>query len=267
VSPSDEELERYSRQLVMPEWSGAAQERLARARVMVVGLGALGTPVAAYLAGAGVGRLELVDSDSVELSNLHRQTLHGTPEIGLAKVTSAARRLADLNPHVEVDALRVRLDPGTAPELVAGASLVVDCSDSFSTRYAVNDACCAARVPLVEAGVLGLEGLLLSISPGESACYRCTFPTPPPPDALASCREAGVLGPMAGIVGSYQALEALKLLAGVGEPLLDRVLRLDGRDASQTLVATRRRPDCPACADAAAAAQSEAMGPTAAPVR
>lgn len=251
---TDGELERYSRQLVMAEWSGAAQRRLAQARVVVVGVGALGTPVATYLVGAGVGQVDLVDSDVVELSNLHRQTVHSTDDLGAAKADSAAARLRALNPEVRVEPLRLRVDSDSAPGLVAGASLVVDCSDSFETRYAVNDACCAGGVPLVEAGVLGLGGLVLSIRPGRSACYRCAFPTPPPAGAVPSCREAGVLGPMAGIVGSHQALEALKLVAGVGEPLLDRLLQIEGRDATQTIVSVRRRPDCPACARVAAAA-------------
>jgi adenylyltransferase/sulfurtransferase len=255
---TDAELERYSRQLVMAEWSGTAQRRLGEARVMVLGVGALGTPVATYLVGAGVGHVVLVDSDVVELSNLHRQTVHSTGDLGTAKVESAAARLRALNPEVHVEPLRLRVDVRTAPGLVAGASLVVDCSDSFDTRYAVNDACCAAGVPLVEAGVLGLGGLVLSIRPGRSACYRCAFPTPPPAGAVPSCREAGVLGPMAGIVGSHQALEALKLVAEVGEPLLDRLLQIEGRDATQTIVSVRRRPDCPACARVAAAAQSPA---------
>lgn len=250
---SDAQLERYSRQLVMAEWSAAAQRALGSARVVVVGCGALGTPVAAYLAGAGVGQMELVDSDLVELSNLPRQTLHATTDVGAPKVASAARRLAELNPEVEVTARRVRLGPGNARGLVAGASVVVDCSDSFDTRYAVNDACCSEGVPLVEGGVLGLGGLVLSVRPGESACYRCAFPTPPPSGAMPSCREAGVLGPVAGVVGSHQALEAVKLLTGVGEPLLDRILSVEARDATHTLVGTRRRPGCSACGAAAPA--------------
>jgi adenylyltransferase/sulfurtransferase len=265
MSFSTDQLERYSRQLVMPEWSGEAQRRLSEARVVVIGVGALGSPVATYLVGAGVGRLELLDSDVVELSNLHRQTLHSSADLELPKVESAARRLRALNPEVEIAARRLRVDDETAPSVVAGATLVVDCSDSFETRYAVNDACCRERVPLVEAGVLGLGGLVLSIRPGESACYRCAFPVPPAPDAVPSCRDAGVLGPMAGIVGSHQALEALKLLSGVGEPLLDRILQLEGRDVSQTLVTTRRRPGCPACTNLGLAPQSVSMASTGGP--
>ena len=229
---SDLELERYSRQLVMPEWSGAAQERLRSASAVVVGAGALGSPVGLYLAAAGVGRIGIVDSDPVELSNLHRQPLHFTPDIGLPKAENAAVKLRALNPEV------------------------VDCADTFDTRYLVNDACCAQAIPLVEGAVLGLSGQVMTIRPGESACYRCAFPDPPPPGAVPSCREAGVLGAMAGIVGSIQALEALKLLGGVGRPLLDRILQVDGATMEHTLISTARRDDCPSCSRVPAAAQS-----------
>lgn len=252
MSLSDIELERYSRQLVLPEWSGRAQERLKEASAIVVGAGALGSPVAAYLAAAGLGRLGVVDSEPVELSNLHRQPLHYTPDIGVPKAESAAAKLGVLNPEVQVEPYPVRLEPGNAEAIVTGANVVVDCSDSFATRYAVNDACCAEGVALVEGGVLGFAGLVLSIQPGVSACYRCAFPTRPPEGSVPSCREAGVLGAMAGLVGSIQALEALKLLAGVGRPLLDRILQIDGQGMEQTLVATGRREDCAACATAAA---------------
>jgi molybdopterin/thiamine biosynthesis adenylyltransferase len=249
VSPelSDADLERYSRQLVLPEWSEAAQLALREASVLVIGAGALGSPVAAYLAGAGVGRLGLVDDDDVEVSNLHRQHLHFTPDIGVPKAESAAAKLRFLNPGVLVEAYRVRLDPGTAPALIDGHDLVVDCSDSFATRYAVNAACCAAGVALVEGGVLGVSGLVMAIRPGESACYRCAFPEAPPPGSAPSCAEAGVLGPAAGVVGSLQALEALKLLTGFQPPALDGFLQVDLADPALLRVAVRRRPDCPDC--------------------
>jgi adenylyltransferase/sulfurtransferase len=243
---SESELERYSRQLVLPEWSGAAQESLRGASVIVVGAGALGSPVATYLAAAGVGHIGVVDHDAVELSNLHRQPLHFTPDLGLPKASNAVVKLSALNPEVQVDQYPVRLDEANAEPIVMGASVVVDCSDSFETRYVVNDACCAQGVPLVEAGVLGFSGLVMSIRPGESACYRCAFPTQPV--NAPSCRDAGVLGAMAGIVGSIQALEAIKLLAGVGEPLLDTILQIDGATLEFTRVSTERDPDCRACA-------------------
>jgi adenylyltransferase/sulfurtransferase len=209
MSLSDSELERYSRQLVLPEWSGAAQERLRAATVIVVGAGALGSPAATYLAAAGVGRIGLVDQDAVELSNLHRQPLHFTPDLGAPKAESAAAKLRFLNPEVQLEPYPVRLDEANAGAIVMGADLVVDCSDSFETRYLVNDTCCREQIDLVEAGVLGFTGLAMSIRPGRSACYRCAFPVPPPPGSLPSCREAGVLGAMAGIIGSVQALEAI----------------------------------------------------------
>ena len=245
---SERELERYSRQLLMPQWTGAAQERLKEASAVVVGAGALGSPAATYLVAAGIGRLGVVDGDVVELSNLHRQPLHLTPDVGSQKAEVAAAKLGLLNPEAIVEPYPVELTEQNGEAIVMGADVVLDCTDSFESRYAINAACCAQRVPLVEAGVVGFEGLVLSIRPGESACYRCAFPVEPLREARRSCREAGVLGAMAGLVGSIQALEALKLIGTVGEPLLDRILQIDGHDMTQTLVATERRPDCPACA-------------------
>ena len=244
---TDAEVERYSRQLVLEEWSAEAQEALRAESAIVVGAGALGSPAAAYLAAAGVGRIGIVDSDPVELSNLQRQPLHFTPDIGLNKAESAAAKLGVLNPEVTVEPYPVRLEEANAEAILAGADVVLDCSDTFETRYLVNDACCRVGAQLVEAGVLGFEGLVMSVRPGESACYRCAFPSPPPPETVRACRDYGVLGPVAAIVGSLQALEALKLLTGVGEPLLDRFLQFDGRDISHLVVATSRRVDCTAC--------------------
>jgi adenylyltransferase/sulfurtransferase len=240
-------LERYSRQLVLPQWSEAAQRALGEASVLVVGAGALGSPVAAYLAGAGVGRLGVADDGDVELSNLHRQFLHFTPDVGLPKATSAAAKLGFLNPGVVVDPYPARFEAANAAALIEGHSLVVDCTDAFATRYAVNAACCAAGVPLVEGGVVGLAGLVMAIRPGETACYRCAFPDPPPPGAVPSCAEAGILGPAAGVIGSLQALEALRLLAGLPGGLTDAFLQVDLADASFLRVAVARRPDCPDC--------------------
>jgi molybdopterin-synthase adenylyltransferase len=254
VALTDIEVERYSRQLVLPDWSGEVQERLRGSAAIVVGAGALGAPVAAYLAGAGVGRIGIVDDDVVELSNLHRQFLHASHELGEGKAENAAARVGALNTDVVAEPYPVRVTADNAEAIVQGADVVVDCSDSFETRYLVNEACCAAGVALVEAGASGFEGLVMSIRPGESACYRCAFPTAPA--AGPSCEETGILGPVAGIVGSVQALEAIKLLSGVGRPLLDSILQIDAREMTHTIVATRRRPDCVACAEARAAPQS-----------
>jgi molybdopterin/thiamine biosynthesis adenylyltransferase len=243
---TDAEIERYSRQLVLPEWGAAAQLAVSEASVLVIGAGALGAPVALYLAGAGVGRIGILDDDEVELSNLHRQLLHFTPDVGVPKAESAATKLRFLNPDIVVEPYQVRAEAANAPALVEGQDLVVDCSDSFSTRYAVNAACCAARVPLVEAGVLGMSGLVMSIKPGRTACYRCAFPVEP--QDAPSCADAGVLGPAAGVIGSLQALEALKLLTGVAPAIADGFLQVDLATTEFLRVHASRRDDCPDCA-------------------
>ncbi len=237
----DLDVERYSRQLVLPEWSAAAQRALGAASVLVVGAGALGSPVALYLSGAGIGRLGIVDSDDVELSNLHRQHLHFTPDLGVAKAHSAAAKLGFLNPEIVVEPYQAPFNAA----MLEGQDLVVDCTDSFEARYAINAACCAARVPLVEGGVVGLSGLVMAIRPGETACYRCAVPQAP--EGAASCAEAGVLGPAAGVIGSLQALEALKLLAGL-PALTDAFLQVDLLSLDFLRVTVKRRADCPDCA-------------------
>ena len=242
---SEDEQHRYSRHLLLPEWSEAAQVAVREASVLVIGAGGLGSPVAMHLAGAGVGRLGIVDSDAVEISNLHRQHLHFTPDLGVAKAASAAAKLRFLNPEIVVEDYYARIDADNAGGMVEGQDLVVDCSDSFATRYAVNAACCAAGIPLVEGGVVGWSGLVMGIRPGESACYRCAFPLEPA-DA-PSCAEAGVLGPAAGVIGSLQALEALKLLTGAVEPLVDGFLQVDLASLDVLRVSVARRDDCPDC--------------------
>ena len=244
---SEAELDRYSRQLVLPEWSEAAQVALREAAVLVIGAGALGSPVATYLAGAGVGRIGIADDDEVAVSNLHRQHLHFTPDVGVPKAASAAAKLAFLNPEIVVEPYQVRFEPANAAALVEGQDLVVDCSDSFETRYAVNAACCAAGIPLVEGGVVGLGGLVMAIRPGETACYRCAFPEPPPPGAAPTCAEAGVLGPAAGVIGSLQALEAIRLLAGLPGEAAGGFLEVDLATQTFVRVAVARRPACPDC--------------------
>jgi molybdopterin/thiamine biosynthesis adenylyltransferase len=244
---SEAELDRYSRQLVLPEWSEAAQVALREAAVLVIGAGALGSPVATYLAGAGVGRIGIADDDEVAVSNLHRQHLHFTPDVGVPKAASAAAKLAFLNPEIVVEPYQVRFEPANAAALVEGQDLVVDCSDSFETRYAVNAACCAAGIPLLEGGVVGLGGLVMAIRPGETACYRCAFPEPPPPGAAPSCAEAGVLGPAAGVIGSLQALEAIRLLAGLPGEAAGGFLEVDLARQTFVRVSVARRPACPDC--------------------
>ena len=242
---SEEEIESYSRQLVLPGWSELAQVALRDASVLIVGAGALGSPVALYLAGAGVGRIGLVDSDVVEVSNLHRQPVHFTPDAGVPKVESAAAKLRFLNPDVLVEPYQVRLDADNAGGLVEGQDLVIDCSDSFETRYAVNAACCEAGINLIEGGVVGWTGMVMTIRPGLTSCYRCAFPVEPV-DA-PSCADAGVLGPAAGVVGSLMALEALKLMSGAAVPLRNEFLQIDLASLELLRVSVMPRRECPDC--------------------
>ena len=245
MSLTEREIERYSRQLVLPEWTGEAQERLKGATAIVIGMGALGSPAATYLAAAGVGRIGVVDGDWVELSNLQRQPLHFTPDVETQKAESAAQKLGVLNSEITVEPYPVEVDADNAAAIVMGADVVLDCTDSFETRYLINDACCEQRVPLVEAGAIGFTGMVFAIRPGVTACYRCAFPTAPA--NAPRCADVGILGPVAGVIGSLQALEALKLLADVGEAPGDRILHFDGLTLQQTLVRTSRRADCSAC--------------------
>ncbi|MGI8631678.1 MAG: HesA/MoeB/ThiF family protein [Solirubrobacterales bacterium] len=241
----ESELKRYARQLVLPGFGAEQQARLRAADVLVVGAGALGSPVAGYLAAAGVGRLGIVDDDVVELSNLQRQWLHRERDLGYNKAEAACIAVTNLNAEVLPEAYPVRLTADNAAALVAGRTVVVDCTDSLETTYAVNDACLQAGVPLVEAGVLGLTGQLVTVIPNQTACYRCLFPEPDQgAPAAPSCREAGILGPVAGIVGSAQALETIKLIAGIGDPLTDRIWHLDGHTLAVTEVRSGPRADC-----------------------
>ncbi len=244
---NEDELERYSRQLILPEWTEMSQIALRDASVLVIGAGALASPVAMYLAGAGVGRLGIVDDDNVEISNLHRQPLHFTPDVGEPKAESAAAKLRFLNPDIVVEAYRVWVDEDNVDGLVAGQDLVIDCSDSFATRYTVNKACCDAGIDLVEGGAVGWAGLVMTIVPKRTACYRCAFPTAP--EGSLTCSQAGIAGPVAGVIGSLQALEALKFLTGAQPPLVDAFLNVDLATMETTRVAVRRDPKCADCGD------------------
>jgi adenylyltransferase/sulfurtransferase len=232
-----DELERYSRHIVMREVGGAGQQALAEARVLVVGAGGLGAPALLYLSAAGVGTLGIVDDDVVSLSNLQRQVIHATSDVGRPKVDSAAERIIRLNPHVEVLAHALRIDASNALGLVSRYDLVLDGSDNFATRYAVSDACFKARRPLVT-GALGVfDATLTTIRAHErgpdgrpNPTYRCLFPEPPPPGTVASCAEAGVLGALAGLLGSMMALEAIREIVGFGQGLVGRLIHIDARD-------------------------------------
>ncbi|MGE5623747.1 MAG: HesA/MoeB/ThiF family protein [Methanocella sp.] len=246
---TEAELQRYSRQILLKEVGGKGQRRLAEARVLVVGAGGLGSPVLYYLAAAGVGRLGIVDADRVDLSNLQRQILHRTKDVGRFKAESAARAVAELNPDVRVDVHRTWLSKDNVSELIDGYDVIIDGVDNFPTRYLLNDACVMAGKPLVEAGILRFDGLVTTIMPGEGPCYRCLFPDPPPPGAIPSCQEAGVIGAVAGVTGVLQANEALKLILGIGEPLIGRVLFFDALSGAFRAVKVNRRAQCPVCGD------------------
>ncbi|TBW06512.1 molybdopterin-synthase adenylyltransferase MoeB [Azotobacter chroococcum subsp. isscasi] len=244
---SDQELLRYSRQILLPQIDVDGQLRLKRSRALIVGLGGLGSPVALYLAAAGVGELHLADFDSVDLTNLQRQVLHDTPGVGQSKVDSALARLAALNPEVALHPLRGALDADSLAAAVAAVDLVLDCSDNFATREAVNAACVAAGRPLVSGAAIRLEGQLSVFDPRseDSPCYHCLYGHGS--EAELTCSEAGVVGPLVGLVGSLQALEALKLLAGFGEPLVGRLLLVDALTSRFRELRVRRDPQCPVC--------------------
>ncbi len=248
MSPlSDAELERYARHIVLPEIGGAGQQKLKRARVLVVGAGGLGAPVLEYLAAAGVGTLGVVDDDHVSLSNLQRQVIHDTAAVGDPKVASAAAAIARINPNVAVEQHALRLDEDNVRALVAAYDLVVDGSDNFDTRYAVADACEAEARPLVHAAVGRFDGSVTVLMPhttGEDGrpnpSYRDLFPEPPPRDLVPSCAEAGVLGALTGVIGTLQALEAIKVICGIGEPLVGRLLLYDALGARFETVKYRK---------------------------
>lgn len=244
---SDDELLRYSRQILLPQWDVLAQEKLRSATVLLVGLGGLGSPVALYLAAAGVGRLVLADFDSVDLSNLQRQIAHATSDIGRLKVESARDRIQALNPLVSVECVSKPLDEQTLPFWVRQSTLVVDGCDNFSTRFAVNQACVSAGVPLVSGAATSFEGQVsvYDVRRPESPCYRCLYPGGE--DEAASCSESGVLSPLVGVVGSLMAVEAAKVLGGVGEPLVGRLCLYDAFTAQMRILRLSRDRQCPVC--------------------
>jgi adenylyltransferase/sulfurtransferase len=241
------ELQRYARHLALPELGEEGQRRLKGARVLLVGAGGLGSPAALYLAAAGIGQLGIVDADAVELSNLQRQVVHDSASIGRAKVESAAARVHALNPHVDVRTHDVRLTSRNAMAILADYDVVVDGSDNFQTRYLVNDACVLLQRPNVYGSVLRFEGQASVFAMRDGPCYRCLFRDPPPPGLVGSCADSGVLGVMPGLIGVVQAAETVKLLAGIGEPLVGRLLLVDGLRMHFRTIDVARDPACPAC--------------------
>jgi len=244
---SNDEIQRYARHLILPDVGVEGQQRLKAARVLIVGAGGLGSPVALYLAAAGVGTLGLVDFDAVDVSNLQRQILHGTKDVGRSKLDSARARLGDVNPHVRVETHDARLTSANALDIIGRYDIVVDGTDNFATRYLTNDACVLLGKPNVYGSIFRFEGQASVFGLDDGPCYRCLFPEPPPPGSVPNCAEGGVLGVLPGIVGTIQATEAIKLILGIGETLAGRLLLIDALSMQFRAMTLRKDPACPAC--------------------
>lgn len=246
---TNEQIERYSRQIILPNVGGKGQEKILKAKVLIIGAGGLGSPCSFYLAAAGVGKIGLVDSDKVELNNLQRQIIHTTLDIGTPKTESGKRRLTALNPEVEVITYPLRLDSTNILGIIKDYDIIVDGSDNFPTRYLVNDASVLSKKPLVHAGIFRYDGQIMTILPGKGPCYRCLFPEPPPAGLVPSCQEAGILGAVAGVMGVLQANEVLKLILDSAEPLTGRLLIFNALDTTFRTVRVPKDKDCLVCSE------------------
>ena len=249
VSLSHEEVQRYSRHLIMPEVGMGGQKKLKAASVLLIGAGGLGSPLAMYLAAAGIGRIGLVDYDVVDYTNLQRQIIHGTKDVGRLKLQSAKETMLDINPHVQVDTYEVPLTSANALEILAPYDVIIDGTDNFPTRYLTNDACVLLGKPNVYGSIFRFEGQLSIFHAAEGPCYRCLFPEPPPPGLVPSCAEGGVLGILPGTVGAMQATEAIKYILGIGESMIGRLLLYDALNMEFTEVKLRKNPNCPVCGE------------------
>jgi adenylyltransferase/sulfurtransferase len=249
VSLSPQEVARYSRHLIMPEVAVEGQKRLKSARVLLIGAGGLGSPLGLYLAAAGIGRIGLVDFDVVDFSNLQRQVLHSTPDVGRPKLQSACDRLHAINPEVQVDLYETRLSSANAIRILEPYDIVIDGTDNFPTRYLVNDACVLLGKPNVYGSIFRFDGQASVFWPPKGPCYRCLYPEPPPPGEVPSCAEGGVLGILPGLIGCIQATEAVKLILGKGTPLIGRLLLYDALQMTFQEFKVRRNPKCPLCGD------------------
>src|ERR671911_657414 len=260
VSLSPEQRERYSRHLLVPEVGLEGQLKLLNAKVLLLGAGGLGAPTALYLAAAGVGTIGIVDDDVVDESNLQRQVIHTTDRVGVPKTASARASIEALNPDVKVAEHRTRLDADKVLDIISDYDVLVDGADNFPTRYLLNDASVRLRKPVVSASILGFDGQISTFVPFEGPCYRCLYPTPPPAELAPSCSANGVLGVMAGTMGTLQANEVIKLVLGAGEPLIGRLLLYEALGTSFTELKVRRDPDCPICGENAAEIPESEMG-------
>lgn len=246
---NEDQIERYSRNIILKQVGGKGQNRLLQSKVLIIGAGGLGAPAALYLAAAGVGTIGLADGDNVDLSNLQRQVIHFTEDVGIPKVESAKEKINRLNPDVEVITYKTRVWSGNIREIIANYDFIIDGTDNFPAKFLINDACVLQGKPFSHAGILGFDGQTMTVIPGECACYRCLFIAPPPVGAVPSCSEAGVLGGMAGIIGTIQAVEALKYLLGLKELLTGRLLVFDALAMRFREVKVNRNPACPVCGE------------------
>lgn len=246
---NEKQIERYSRHIILEQIGGIGQEKLLSSKVLIVGAGGLGSPAALYLAAAGVGIIGIVDGDRVNLSNLQRQIIHFSDDVGSEKVKSAENKMKALNPDVTVRSYNTRLNAGNISEIIREYDFVIDCTDNFSTKFLINDACYFERRVFSHAGILRFNGQLMTILPGQTACYRCIFDSPPPANAVPSCLQAGVLGVLAGVVGTLQATESIKYLLGIGDLLTDTLLTYDALTMNFRKVKLNRNRQCRLCGD------------------
>lgn len=244
---NDTQLERYSRHIILKDVGIEGQEKISKAKILVIGAGGLGSPVLLYLAAAGVGRLGIADGDTLDTSNLQRQVIHFTPDVGKPKVLSAKEKINQLNPDVEVVCYQEMLNASNIQNIISEYDFVIDGTDNFASKFLINDACVLASIPYSHGGILRFDGQLFTVKPGESACYRCIFLEPPPPDAVPTCSQAGVIGVIAGILGTLQANEAIKYVLGKGDLLTDRLLIFDAMTTRFREVKLQKNPACKVC--------------------
>lgn len=247
---SDEQIERYSRHIILNEIGVKGQKKLLNAKVLIIGAGGLGAPVAMYLAAAGVGTIGIADADEVDLSNLQRQIIHSTADVGKAKVKSAKETMNAMNPDVEVKTYRTFVDSSNIRELIREYDFIIDGTDNFPAKFLINDACVMEKKPFSHAGIIRFKGQLMTYIPGQGPCYRCVFKAPPPKDAVPTCKQAGVVGAMGGVIGSLQAMEAIKYIVGVGENLTGRLLTYDAlKNDFHSIKLPPATGKCPVCGE------------------
>ncbi|KAF0219495.1 MAG: UBA/THIF-type NAD/FAD binding [Geobacteraceae bacterium] len=246
---SEEQIERYSRHIMLKEVGGKGQKKLFDGKVMIIGAGGLGSPIALYLAAAGIGTIGIADADCVDLSNLQRQIAHHTKDIGVPKVFSAKEKMTAMNPEVRINTYETWVNADNITDIIKDYDFVIDGTDNFAAKFLINDACVLTGKPYSHGGILQFDGQTITVKPGESACYRCIFPTPPPKDAIPTCSRAGVIGVLPGVIGTIQATEAIKFLLGAGDLLIDRLLTYNALRMKFREVPIRKKPKCPICGD------------------